>query len=231
MGLCNDQRKSGCYVFNGLVLSVASLAMIIVGGVHIKKDWDPEQAPEEVTDEFFKNACETMVPAWHIVGGFMILTGLIGRIILSKCCDGCGSCCEDSKGGQVGGAVCKLGVTLIYDLIYLGLMAVWLVVGTVSILPMYSTLIKDTVGAEVSDALDTVGEELGESGLAGSEIPSPNFTEADCDQTLFHFTAGVLVVGWIIIAMAAAFILLCKCLYSILCCKPCQDTREGGVHV
>ena len=49
----------------------------------------------------------------------------------------------------------------------------WLVVGTVSILPMYSTLIKDTVGAEVSDALDTVGEELGESGLAGSETPIP----------------------------------------------------------
>ena len=84
MGLCNDQRKSGCYVFNGLVLSAASLAMIIVGGVHIKKDWDPEQAPEDITDEFFRDACETMVPAWHIVGGFMILTGLIGRIILSK---------------------------------------------------------------------------------------------------------------------------------------------------
>jgi hypothetical protein len=84
MGLCNDQRKSGCYVFNGLVISTVSLAMIIIGGVNIRKDWDPEQAPEDVTAEFAKNACETMVPAWHIVGGFMILTGLLLRVILAK---------------------------------------------------------------------------------------------------------------------------------------------------
>ena len=84
MGLCNDQRKSGCYVFNGLVISAVSLAMIIIGGVNIRKDWDPEQAPEDVAAEFAKNACETMVPAWHIVGGFMILTGLLLRVILAK---------------------------------------------------------------------------------------------------------------------------------------------------
>merc|ERR1711981_830386 len=122
MGLCNDQRKSGCYVFHGLLISAVALAMVIIGVIHIKKDWDPEQTQQEIREDVAKNACETLVPAWHIVGGFMILTLLVLRIILAKCCDGCGSCC-DSKGGQVGGAVCKLGATLIYDLVYLGLIA------------------------------------------------------------------------------------------------------------
>ena len=84
MGLCNDQRKSGCYVFNGLVIATVSLAMIIIGAVHIKKDWDPEQTPEEIAEDVAKNTCETMVPAWHIVGGFMILTMLVLRVILAK---------------------------------------------------------------------------------------------------------------------------------------------------
>jgi len=230
MGLCNDQRKSGCYVFNGLVISVVSLAMIIIGAVHIKKDWNPEQTPEEIAEDVARNACETMVPAWHIVGGFMILTMLVLRVILAKCCDGCGSCC-DSKGGQVGGAVCKLGATIIYDLVFLGLMAVWLVVGTVWILPIYSEVINTKFGVEVSEALDTVGNTLGETGLAGPTTAAPAAgSDTECDPVLYHFTAGILIAGWIILALAAAFILLCKCLFSILCCKPCQD-REGGAHV
>eukprot|EP00090_Calanus_glacialis_P020296 TRINITY_DN3121_c0_g1_i1.p1 TRINITY_DN3121_c0_g1~~TRINITY_DN3121_c0_g1_i1.p1 ORF type:complete len:233 (+),score=42.79 TRINITY_DN3121_c0_g1_i1:118-816(+) len=232
MGLCNDQRKCGCYVFNGLVISAVSLAMIIIGVVNIRKDWDPEQAPEDVAADIAKNACETLVPAWHIVGGFMILIGLLGRVILAKCCDGCGTCCDDSKGGQVGGAVCKLGATVVYDLVYLGVMAVWLIVGTVWILPIYSDVIKNNVGEDVSNALDTVGEQLGETGLAGPTTSAPaDGTNEECDQVLFHFTAGILAVGWVIVALAATFILLCKCLYSILCCKPCKNTREGGVHV
>ena len=84
MGLCNEERKSVCYVLNGLVISAVSLAMIIIGAVHIKKDWNPEQTPEEIAEDVARNMCETMVPAWHIVGGFMILTMLVLRVILAK---------------------------------------------------------------------------------------------------------------------------------------------------
>merc|ERR1712168_1187591 len=110
----------------------------------------------------------------------MILTLLVLRVILSKCCD--------------------------------------------------SEVINTKFGVEVSEALDTVGETLGETGLAGPTTAAPaDGAETECDKVLYHFTAAILIVGWIMVALAAAFILLCKCLYSILCCKPCQDTRD--VHV
>merc|ERR1712168_76630 len=119
----------------------------------------------------------------------------------------CLPCC-DSKGGQVGGAVCKLGTTLIYDLVFLGLMAVWLVVGTVWVLPIYSEVINTKFGVEVSEALDTVGETLGETGLAGPTTAAPgDGAETECDKVLYHFTAAILILGWIMVALAAAFIL------------------------
>jgi len=229
MGLCNDQRRCACNVFTGVVISTFSLAMIIIGLVNLgTSEWDPTQPPPEV----YENRCQTVVPWWHIVGGGIILVGLVGRILLSKCCDGCGHCCEDSKGGQVGGQVCKMGVTLIYDLSFLGVMAVWLVIGTVWILPIYSSVIKDKIGVEVSNAVNTVGEQLSKTGIVGVTPATPKEQSAiECNQVLFHFTAVVLSVGWICLALASAFILLCKCLYKILCCKPCKNKKEGSVHV
>ena len=64
MGLCNEKRKYGCYVFNGVVIASIAIAMVIVG---LKN----------------KNECET-IPWWHIVGGALILLGLLGRIFISK---------------------------------------------------------------------------------------------------------------------------------------------------
>jgi len=87
-------------------------------------------------------------------------------------------------------------------------MAVWLVVGTVWILPIYSEVINTKFGVEVSEALDTVGNTLGETGLAGSTTAAPAAgSNTECDPVLYHFTAGILIGGWIILAMAAAFIL------------------------
>ena len=80
MGLCNDQRKCGCYVFNGVVIAAISLAMIIIGLVNLGTEWDPTQPPQDATE----NGCKTIVPWWHIVGGGLILVGLIGRIILAR---------------------------------------------------------------------------------------------------------------------------------------------------
>ena len=102
---------------------------------------------------------------------------------------------------------------------------VWLIVGTVWILPIYNAVIESSIGEDVSKALSTVSEQLGETGLAGSttaapavsetitksnQINSHNIIKVDpqdgCDQVLFHFTAGILAVGWIILAVAAIFI-------------------------
>ena len=50
---------------------------------------------------------------------------------------------------------------------------VWLVVGTVWILPIYSEVINTKFGVEVSEALDNVGNTLGETGLAGPTTAAP----------------------------------------------------------
>ena len=103
---------------------------------------------------------------------------------------------------------------------------VWLLIGSVWILPIYSSVIKNNIGLDVSNAVNNVVEQLGDTGIAGPTTAAPmvsqdnskdkavnthNIHKADttveCDQVLFHFTAIVLAAGWIILAVASAFIL------------------------
>jgi len=216
MGLCNAQRKRGCYVFNGVVIGAIALAMIIIGVNSFGAD--------PALPDTSKNACQTIVPWWHIVGGALILMGLFGRIILTRCCDARGQCCDDSSGGRI----CKCGVKMIYDCSFLGIMGVWLLVGSVGIIPIYNSIIKNSIGIDVSNTVtNAVNSVVGETGIG--EIPTAAPSDgAECDKTLYHFTWVVLTAGWILLAVASLFILLCKCLYNVLCCNPC---KEGATHV
>ena len=75
MGLCNAQRKRGCYVFTGCLIAIIAIAMVIIGANGLGAESTPETK---------KNACQTIVPWWHILGGSLILMGLIGRITLTR---------------------------------------------------------------------------------------------------------------------------------------------------
>ena len=76
MGLCNAQRKRGCYVFNGVIIAAIALTMIIIGVTSLGEDLALPDAK--------KKACTSIVPWWHIVGGALILLGLSGRIFLTR---------------------------------------------------------------------------------------------------------------------------------------------------
>ena len=67
MGLCNAQRKRGCYVFTGVLIAVIASAMIGVGVSGLGED-----------------DCSGVVPWWNIVGGVFIILGLAGRLTLTR---------------------------------------------------------------------------------------------------------------------------------------------------
>ena len=70
MGLCNAQRRRGCYAFTGVVLAAIAVSMIIVGATGIEGDDN--------------KSCSALVPWWNIVGGVFTILGLVGRLTLTR---------------------------------------------------------------------------------------------------------------------------------------------------
>jgi hypothetical protein len=225
MGRASDQTRCVGIVLCSLFLYSAAIVMIVIGTLNLPHI-------------HYMDGCRSApgMPLFNITGGSIIMIGLFIREILKRFCECCNSCCDDEKACRIGGQILKCGFTLIYDLGFMLIAAVWLIFGTASVIePFRETLGDDLTTAfgtlkNTSDTLvkkiniQVVTDHLTESSQPQQELEG----SVECDEVLYHLTIVVLITGWIIIGLGALYLLIFKIFYPLFCCKPCKDNRRHG---
>lgn len=215
-------------MLTSICIYAAAITMVVIGALNMPRDDQP-------------NGCKSApgMPMFNVTGGSIIMIGLFIREILKRFCECCNDCCDQDKCCRIGGKIMKCGFTLIFDLIYMLVTAVWLIAGTASIVESYRKILGEQITTAFSNIKDTsdkivstinlqaLNEQVREQSQPQQEINGI----VDCDEVLYNLTLVVLIAGWIIIGLAALYILFWKILYPVLCCKPCKDDhREGSIY-
>jgi len=202
MNMDEDQRKCGGLSLFGLVVFGMSIAAIVIGCLNI--DNLSSAADGDVTNpDAIVSACkvEPKIPYYMLVAGILILALLILRLFLQKCCSKLTECGEDDKCCNTLNALCKFSASTLFDLVAIGLITAWLVVGTVWTFNVWN------------------------------KVKYEDETSADyCPSYVYDFCAAFIIWQWINVAMLILCGLLCrfcKCFFGILCCKPCKEADEN----
>jgi len=248
MGVCSDQNKCITYTISSIVIYAAAITMVVVGSLNLGYG-DQE------------NGCPSArgMPMFNIIGGSIIMAGLFVREILKRFCECCNSCCDEEKCCRIGGKLLKCGFTLVYDICFMIITAVWLIAGTASVIETYSKILGEHLTSELLLFIALVlGHPDVQQGLAWAfgtlketsdslanyvniqavndqleeQTPTKLMQDGkvDCDEILYNLTLVVLIAGWIIIALATVYLIVCKVFYQVLCCKPCKDDQERDVY-
>jgi len=227
MGVCSDQNKCITYTISSIVIYAAAITMVVVGSLNLGYG-DQE------------NGCPSArgMPMFNIIGGSIIMAGLFVREILKRFCECCNSCCDEEKCCRIGGKLLKCGFTLVYDICFMIITAVWLIAGTASVIETYSKILGEHLTSafgtlkETSDSLANYVNIQAVNDQLEEQTPTKLMQDGkvDCDEILYNLTLVVLIAGWIIIALATIYLIVCKVFYQVLCCKPCKDDQERDVY-
>jgi len=213
--MCSEQTKYSSYLATGVILVALCISMIITG-VIFRRDWQ---------EKTVKSECER-IPEWLIFGALLILIGIILRIVIEMVCDKCKICLDVSKGGSIGGVLCKQLTKNVYDMAFIFGIVVWLGAGCAWILPFFREEIQKVVGEDIVKHMVKLGEELGTEELS-RPLYSPRSLigeNDECSQDLFNFAAFILGSGWLIASIATVFIII-NVICKLLCCKPCRSSN------
>lgn len=181
----------------GLIVFGMSVAAIVIGCLNV--DVTDIKVDDVTNPDSIASSCkvEPKIPYYMVVAGILMLVLMILRLFLQKCCGKIAECGEDNACCNTISTLCKFSASTFFDLIALGLITAWLVVGTV-----WTFNVWDTVQTET---------EVG-----------PDY----CPGYVYNFCAALIIWQWITVAVLIVCGLLCrfcKCFFGLLCCQPCKD--------
>jgi len=213
------------------VLYAVAITMVVVGSLNIYEVLPGCRA-------------QPQLPNLNIFGGSIIMVGLFIREIIKRLCECCNDCFDYDRCCRIGGKVLKCSLLMIYDLGFMVVSLIWLIVCLIVIRPV----LKPHLPNELHEQLNTALEPLNDfaNGVIGvfnvdevtqtkqqlsQEIAVNLQGDVDCDDVLFHVTLVVMVAGWIVLALGVLYFIFFKFLRHVLCCKICREERPPPHHV
>jgi len=223
MGMCSEQNKCITVWVTSTVLYVAAIIMVVIGTLNLET-------------YHIMEGCKSApgMPLFNIAGGSLIMVGLFVRQILKRFCDCCNDCFDEDKCCRIGGKLLKCGFTLIYDVAFMLIAAIWLVAGTASVIGAYEKVLGEHITKAFSSLKQTSDTIIDSINLKEFTDNIENFSQeqrevdggVQCDEVLYNMTLVVLVAGWIILAISVLLVLMCKIFYNVVCCRPCKDDKQ-----
>merc|ERR1712038_185824 len=116
-----------------------SVAAIVVGCMNI--DVTDIQVDDVTNPNSIASSCkaEPKIPYYMVVAGILMIVMMIIRLFLLKCCNKIAECGEENACCNTINALCRFSFGTLFDLVALGLIVAWLVVGTIWTFNIWST--------------------------------------------------------------------------------------------